>query len=90
MTNVLQIKREDEEKKELDDLFSALGLTTATATRLFYKQALNQNKLPFEVVLSKDEIRKRTVEREILEALATGKRYQSAKDMHEDILNERD
>lgn len=46
---LIQIRVDDALKKDADALFSALGLDTPTAIRIFLKQALMQNGLPFTV-----------------------------------------
>jgi addiction module RelB/DinJ family antitoxin len=48
-TSVLQIRVETELKKEADDLFSDIGLDTPSAVRLFLKQSVSQNCIPFQL-----------------------------------------
>ena len=49
-TAVLQTRIDANIKREADQLFSSLGLDTTTAIRLFLKQAVNQQKIPFEIL----------------------------------------
>lgn len=49
MTKTLQIRIDEELKKEVDELFEDLGLDTSTAVRMFFKAALDRNGLPFDV-----------------------------------------
>lgn len=49
-TTVLQTRVDAKIKEEADCLFSSLGLDTTTAIRLFLKQAINQQKIPFEIL----------------------------------------
>ena len=49
-TAVLQTRIDANIKREADLLFSSLGLDTTTAIRLFLKQAVNQQKIPFEIL----------------------------------------
>lgn len=48
-TTLMQIRIDSELKKKADALFGDLGLDTSTAVRMFIKQALNANGLPFAV-----------------------------------------
>ena len=49
-TAILQTQIDSQIKKEADDLFNALGIDTTTAIRLFLKQAINQQKILFEIL----------------------------------------
>lgn len=46
---LIQVRVEDSLKKDADALFSDLGLDTPTAIRIFLKQAIKRNGLPFDV-----------------------------------------
>jgi len=45
----IQIRVDDGMKSAADSLFSALGLDTSTAVRMFLAAALDNNGIPFEV-----------------------------------------
>jgi DNA-damage-inducible protein J len=45
----LQIRIDDSIKSEADSLFSALGLDTSTAVRMFLSAALEHDGIPFDV-----------------------------------------
>ena len=47
--SLIQIRVDEDTKREADALFSRLGLDTPTAVRMFLKQALQQHGLPFHV-----------------------------------------
>lgn len=47
--SLIQVRVDENLKKEADDLFIDLGLDTPTAIRIFLKQAIKQRGLPFEV-----------------------------------------
>lgn len=49
-TAVLQTRVDENVKKEAEALFATLGLDITTAIRLFLKQAINQQRIPFEIV----------------------------------------
>ena len=46
---LIQVRVEDELKKDADALFSDLGLDTPTAIRIFLKRAVKQQGMPFAV-----------------------------------------
>lgn len=48
----IQISVSDEEKHQIEKLFSQMGFTVTGATKAFYKQALNDNGFPFTPRLS--------------------------------------
>jgi len=49
-TAVLQVRLDDKLKKDADSLFTAAGLDTTTAIRLFLKQSVIQRCVPFTIV----------------------------------------
>lgn len=48
--SLIQVRVDDELKKNADALFSDLGLDTPTAIRIFLTQAIKRHGLPFDVV----------------------------------------
>ena len=48
-TSLIQVRVEEEFRKEVDILFADLGFDTPTAIRIFLKQAIKWRGLPFEV-----------------------------------------
>ena len=48
-TALIQVRVDEEFKKEMDSLFADLGFDTPTAIRMFLKQAARRRGLPFEV-----------------------------------------
>lgn len=48
--SLLQVRVEEDDKNQADELFSRLGMDTSTAVRIFLKQSLIRGGLPFEVV----------------------------------------
>ncbi len=48
----IQITVSDSEKKNIEQLFNSMGFTVSSATKVFYKQALNDNGFPFTPKLS--------------------------------------
>ena len=49
-TVVLQTRVDAETKLEAESLFDSLGLDITTAIRLFLRQAINQQRIPFDIV----------------------------------------
>jgi DNA-damage-inducible protein J len=87
-TAVLQTRVDVDTKKKADELFDSLGLDTTTAIRLFLKQSINQQRIPFEIVPPQDSFSKNTLEA-IEEAKKisrdpTVKSYSSAKELLKD------
>ena len=88
-TAVLQTRVDVDTKKKADELFDSLGLDTTTAIRLFLKQSINQQRIPFEIVPPQDSFSKNTLEA-IEEAKKisrdpTVKSYSSAKELLKDF-----
>ncbi len=50
----IQITVSESEKKDIDHLFRELGMTTSSATKVFYKQALREHGLPFTPKIKHD------------------------------------
>lgn len=48
--SLIQVRVDDTMKKEADELFASLGFDTPTAIRIFLRQAIDLQGLPFEVV----------------------------------------
>ena len=61
----IQVRVDDAVKREVDSLFSSLGLDTSTAVRMFLSAALENDGIPFIVKRS----RERKPNAELLEAM---------------------
>ncbi len=61
-TTVLQTRVDKETKKEAETLFNSLGLDITTAIRLFLRQTINQQKIPFEIVTPQNHFSEETLE----------------------------
>ena len=73
-TAILQTRVDTETKKEAEALFNSLGLDITTAIRLFLKQAINQQKIPFDIVPPQ----------EIFSSDSKTKSYSSARELFSD------
>jgi len=66
-TTNISIRMDVELKKQAEQLFSELGMNMTTAFNIFLRQAVRQQRIPFDVALE-------TPKAEMLEALAEVKR----------------
>ena len=48
-TTVLQVRMDEDLKNEASELFEKLGLDIPTAIRIFFKRAVTEKGIPFEV-----------------------------------------
>jgi DNA-damage-inducible protein J len=49
-SSLVQVRVDDDTKEQADELFTELGMDTATAVRLFLVQAIQVGGLPFKVL----------------------------------------
>jgi addiction module antitoxin, relB/dinJ family len=56
MNALIQFRVDKELKNEADKLFKELGLDLGTAIKLFLKQSVNKQAIPFAITAQKDEI----------------------------------
>ncbi|WP_443739055.1 type II toxin-antitoxin system RelB/DinJ family antitoxin [Treponema sp.] len=91
-TAVLQTRVDSALKKQADSFFASLGMDTTTAIRLFLKQAINQNRIPFDIVPPQQE----EFSAETMAAMEEARNvsrdkkprsFSSAKDLLEDCFN---
>ncbi len=54
-TSLVQVRVDDELKKQATALYENLGMDLSTAIRIFLKRSLCVNGLPFEVSLERDD-----------------------------------
>ncbi len=87
-TAVLQTRVDLDTKKKAEELFVSLGLDTTTAIRLFLKQSINQQRIPFEIVPPQEIFSQNTLvaieEAKKISRDPTVKSYSSAKELLED------
>ena len=87
-TTVLQTRVDTEMKSEAESLFESLGLDITTAIRLFLRQSINQQRIPFDIVPPKYNFTEETLsaieEARRISKDPTVKSYSSAKDLFED------
>ena len=57
MANInITIRIDKELKKEADNLFHELGMSFTTAVTIFAKQAIREQRIPFEITLHQDRV----------------------------------
>lgn len=87
-TAVLQTRVDAKTKQEAEGLFESLGLDITTAIRLFLRQAINQQRIPFEIVPPQynftDETLSAIDEARRIGKDSSAKSYSSAKELLED------
>lgn len=49
MTATINVKTDSELKKQAESLFSDLGMNMTTALNIFLRQAVRENRIPFEI-----------------------------------------
>ena len=87
-TAVLQTRVDTKTKQEAEGLFESLGLDITTAIRLFLRQSINQQRIPFEIVPPQYNFTEETIsaieEARKISKDSTVKSYSSAKELFED------
>ncbi|BDC97352.1 type II toxin-antitoxin system RelB/DinJ family antitoxin [Treponema saccharophilum] len=87
-TSVLQTRVDTETKLEAESLFDSLGLDITTAIRLFLRQSINQQRIPFDIVPPKYNFSEETLaaidEARRISKDSSVKSYSSAKELFED------
>lgn len=86
----LHVRIDEKTKKKVQKILEALGLDMSTAINMYFHQIALHDRIPFAIEKTRAvpaHIMEEW-ERETQEALASGKSYANAKEMHEDILSE--
>ena len=87
-TVVLQTRVDTETKLEAESLFDSLGLDITTAIRLFLRQSINQQRIPFDIVPPKYNFSEKTLvaidEARRISKDSSVKSYSSVKELFED------
>ena len=87
-TAILQTRVDNSVKQEAENLFASLGLDMTTAIRLFLKQSINQQRLPFDIVPPQYNFSEKTLaaidEARKISKDPSAKSYLSVKELLED------
>lgn len=89
MNTTLQIRIDKKTKDKAQKTFKALGLDMSSAIKVFLNQVATDQCFPFVPSTKRTRRLRKMYDKEIAEALKSGKRYSSAKEMMDDILNEK-
>ena len=76
---VINIRVNDEVKKEAETIFKSLGLNMSVAMNLFLKKCINENGIPFDLKIPNKETNK------ILNGDIERKSYKNADELFEDL-----
>ncbi len=88
MNTVINIRIEKDIKNKAQKTLESLGLDLSSGIKLFLNQVVTEKGIPFTPSINDAKIRAKW-DRELKEAIANGKTYNSAKEMHEDILGKK-
>ena len=86
MANI-SIRMDDKLKKDAEELFEDLGLNLTTAVTIFFKQALREQRIPFEIYreISNKETLEAMKEVQNLKSDSCRKTYASFSDLLEEV-----
>ena len=85
MSTTLNIRIGEDIKKEAGDTLARLGLDMSTAVKMFLNQVIIEKGIPFISTTNPASLNAKW-DKQIQYALKNGKKYNSAKDMLDDIL----
>ncbi|MCX6755764.1 MAG: type II toxin-antitoxin system RelB/DinJ family antitoxin [Candidatus Nomurabacteria bacterium] len=85
MNTTINIRIEKKTKDKAQKTLESMGLDLSSGIKLFLNQVVNENGIPFKPTKNPAAIRAEW-DREVEDALKNGKRYNSAREMHEDII----
>jgi DNA-damage-inducible protein J len=88
MTTTLQIRIDKKTKDAAQKAFHSMGLDMTSGVKLYLTQVMNTQSIPFPVFSFDNLPREEKLEiiKEAKWALKHGKRYASARELHDDIL----
>ena len=83
---VINIRVNDEVKKEAESIFKSLGLNMSVAMNLFLKKCISENGIPFDLKLPNNETMEALEEtNKILNGDIERKSYKNADELFEDL-----
>lgn len=88
MNTTLQTRIDAKLKKDAKKALESMGLDLSTGVKLFLTQVVRTQSIPFEMFTydNLSEVKKKAIVREAKYALKQGKTYKTAKELHDDIL----
>ena len=90
MNTTLQTRIDGKLKRKAKKALESMGLDLSSGIKLFLTQVVRTQSIPFEMFTADNlpEKTKKLMMREAAYAMKHSKRYSSAKELHDDILNE--
>ena len=88
MNTVINIRIEKSVKDKAQKTLESMGLDLSSGIKLFLNQVVTENGIPFTPSKNAVNIRARW-DKEVAEALKSGKGYSSAREMHQVILGKK-
>ena len=85
MDTVINIRTNKDVRNKAKKVFSSLGISTSAGVNMFLNQVAIEKGLPFTPTMDTKKLKEKW-KKEIKEALASGKSYKTAKELHDDIL----
>ena len=83
---VINIRVNDEVKKEAETIFKSLGLNMSVTINLFLKKCINENGMPFDLKIpNKETIEAMEETNKILNGDIERKSYKNADELFEDL-----
>jgi DNA-damage-inducible protein J len=88
MTTTLQTRIDPKLKADAKKALESVGLDLSSGIKLFLTQVVRTQSIPFELFTFDNlpEAKKQAIISEAKEALKSGKRYKSIKELHDDIM----
>jgi len=84
MDTVINIRTNKEVRNKAKKVFSSLGITTSAGINLFLNQVVSEKGLPFTPTIDTKKLKAKW-DREVKEALASGKSYKNAEELFRDL-----
>ena len=82
----INIRVNDEVKKEVENIFKSLGLNMSVAMNLFLKKCINENGIPFDLkVPNKETVKAMEEANQILNGDVERKSYKNVDELFEDL-----
>lgn len=86
----IQVRTPEKTKKSAMKILEKLGMDLSTAINIYLVQIIEKQGIPFQILTENGmtPAQEAKIQKELAWALKYGKRYSSAKEMHDDILKE--
>ncbi|OGI77462.1 hypothetical protein A3C57_03020 [Candidatus Nomurabacteria bacterium RIFCSPHIGHO2_02_FULL_33_12] len=89
-TQTVQIRIDEKTKLAAQKTFKMMGMDMSSGVKMFLTQVVKDQCFPFVPNTKKNIAMRKEWDKEVADALKNGKRYTSAREMHEDILGKKE